>query len=169
MVGENILLVIAQVGIVFAGLTSVAEMFLRMVRKDCLPQDVTGMRFMIGHSLGASFLALVPSILFYFRLSDAWVWGPSSALLCFFLLFKMLIQIKRIFNLTSAGFPPRKLMLLVLTYFPCSVGAMGAQFYNFITWRGVAPFLVGLTWLLLASTIQFYVFLSEFQSRCARD
>jgi hypothetical protein len=111
---------------------------------------------LVGQSLGVLFLALVPGLIRLLHGSEALAWGISSALLLtFILVWGGLLSVRMrglVANRPDALNPRLALFNLFLT-----TAALVLQLLNLIGPFDLepGPYVVGLTFLLVASAIQF--------------
>ena len=114
---------------------------------------------MLEHSLAAVILGLLPSVIYFYAGNEETVWQFGSALLAVFLGYEGLAEIARIRHASAAGTPPRKFLLLLFAFFPPALAVLYAQVQNITTWRSPVAYAGGLLWLIIASCIQFIIFL----------
>ena len=82
---EDLLLTISELGLIFAGFTSLFIAFRRHERDQWRPIELIAMWIMVGCSLGALFLSLLPVVLFHYGVSQSTLWATSSSALGLFI------------------------------------------------------------------------------------
>jgi hypothetical protein len=86
MQGADLLQTVAEVSVAFAGFTGVVLAFGRRADRPWSPMDVYRFRVLLGASLQALLLSLIPFLLHYAGASERTTWAASSFLVCLLLL-----------------------------------------------------------------------------------
>lgn len=150
--GESFLLRLSQIGIVFAGFTSLVGAF-RQASREWTPTEINGLKLMLEHNLAEVLFALLPFPLFYLFRSEQVVWGIASLFLVFFLAFEWFIQYRR-----AQRVPPRRPPLFWCPFLTSVLFCL-IQLLNVALWRSVSAYALGLLWLLVPPALQFQTFL----------
>jgi small-conductance mechanosensitive channel len=101
MVGDDVLLTIAQVAVAFAGFSSVVAVFGQRAVGRWSEEDLIRLIFLIASSLVVMFLAFLPFFLRLLRFSDAAAWGISSAFLAASTIVISIAAWRRVLGLSS--------------------------------------------------------------------
>lgn len=159
MQNSDFLLCVAQVGVTFAGFAGVIGVF-RPSEAKWIPQEVAGLRFILGHTLGSVLFALLPFPLLALTNDETKVWHISTELLAAFLIVVTVWQFYEVVRLTKKRHAPRRPIIL---YCILAVGLCAAVFTAVGAFRiPQFAFETGLLWLLVAAGIQFWIFVSHF-------
>jgi len=170
MANEGFFVAIAQIAVALAGFSGLVVATRGASPSGWSTRDTWSLAGMFGASIGALFLALLPSLLFFLRLSTEVVWMLASLLMAAFLVGFALTMAWFSRKLSRSGQPPRvryfvpagTLMLLVCGCL-AGLGALG-MFGQAVT--GV--FVLGLMACLFVSALALVVFLMIF-ARTARN
>jgi hypothetical protein len=153
MEGSDVLIVIAEVGIAFAGFSSIVAIFVRRETGGWTRQDILRLWQLLVYSLGAVFFALAPFALFYCGLGNLSIWIASSAALAVFLAVNLVLSLMTVFRALQEDESALS-RAVVATVASLSVMALLVQVLNAvgIFFRSsLGGYLIGLLWLLVAS------------------
>jgi len=157
----DFLLAIAQLGVALAGFSGLIAAIRTTSSEGWHPRDIWSLTWMLGTSIGALMLALLPLWLSLFEGWDRVAWRASSAFACVYVLLLVAVQLRASRRLTRNGFPPRVPLfpfaltaLLAIAGVAAGIGAFGG-------WgRALVPVYAGcLVALLLAAVIVLAIFL----------
>jgi hypothetical protein len=169
MASEGFFMAVAQIAVALAGFSGLVVATRGASPSGWSPRDTWSLAGMFGASIGALFLALLPSLLFFFRLPSEVVWMLASLSMAVFLgVFALTIAwFSR--KLSKAGAPPRvpyfssaATLLLLACACLAGLGALGI-FGQAV----IGVFVLGLMACLLVSALALVVFLMIF-ARTAR-
>ncbi|KGQ19007.1 hypothetical protein LF41_97 [Lysobacter dokdonensis DS-58] len=157
----DFLLAIAQLGVALAGFSGLIAAIRTTSPDGWHPRDIWSLSWMLGTSIGALVLALLPLWLSLFDLAQPLVYQLSSVVACVHTLALVAVQVRAGRRLTREGFPPRVpffpfalVSLLTLAGLAAGIGALGG-------WgAALVPVYAGcLLALLLASVLVLAIFL----------
>ena len=163
MKGEGLLLTLAQIGLALAGFAGLVTVF-RQAGRAWIPQEIAGMKLIFEHTFAEVFFALIPFPFFYLLEAEPHVWKISSLLLACFIVFNVFINVRRSRKLVSQGTPPRRKKAFLYIFLPVTALIFALQILNAIIWAGVANYIWGLLWLLVAPSVQFFHFILSFET-----
>ena len=156
---ENLLLTISELSLIFAGFTSLFIVIRRPERDQWRPIELIAMWIMVGCSLGALFLSLLPVVLFHYRVSQSMLWATSSGALGLFILVFMGMLWTRIRRpRTELILPRANLAFRLLAIVTALTQLLGA--IDFLVPRGAPTYVLGLVGLLAMAVFPFIAFLS---------
>ena len=157
----DLLIAIAQIAVALAGFSGLIAAIRTAAPEGWHPRDIWSLSWMLGASIGALVLALLPLWLALFGWSEELVYRVSSCLAFLFIGTFVCVMLWAGRRLTLKGHPPR------VPYFPATIALLlgvattvaGAGAVGWLQQR-VAPLYVGaLIALLLASALVLAVFL----------
>jgi hypothetical protein len=161
MESGGFLLTVSQIAVALAGFSGLVVATRSASPTGWHPRDVWSLSWMFGASIGALFLALLPILLFFFRLRDEMVWTIANLVMGAFMLIFALTMAVSGRRLTKLGHRPRvryfpiaATVLLLICGCLASLGALGM----FRQVR-VGIFVLGLIACLLVSAFALVVFL----------
>jgi hypothetical protein len=151
--GNDVLIVIAEVGIAFAGFSSIVAIFVRRETGGWTREDILRLWQLLVYSLGAVFFALFPLALFYCGLAGSSIWVASSAVLGAFMAVNLALSLITVFRALQedesalsravvATIASLSFMVLVVQV----LNALGVVFKS-----SFGGYLIGLLWLLVGS------------------
>jgi hypothetical protein len=155
VIGEEVLLTTAEVGVAFAGFASVVTVFQRREDGAWTEADVVRFRLMIATSLSVVLLALLPFAIAFFGAGEEAVWAVCSALLAAHLVLFLALVAGRSLRLASAGALSRLVAWGFLGGAAITLALQVCNVVGFVFAREVGPFFVGLLYLLVLSGISF--------------
>ncbi len=156
---EGSLLTISQLGLIFAGFTSLFVVVRRPERGQWRPIELIAMWIMVGCSLGALFLSLLPVVLFHYGVSQSALWATSSGTLGLFILVFVGILWNRIRRpRTELILPRANLVFRLLAIVTALTQLLGAV--DLLVPRGAPTYVLGLVGLLAMAVFPFIAFLS---------
>jgi len=156
---EGSLLTISQLGLIFAGFTSLFMAICRPDRGQWRPIELIAMWIMVGCSLGAMFLSLLPVVLFHYGLSHSALWATSSGALGLFILVFLGMLWTRIRRpRTELLLPRANLFFRLLAIVTALTQLLGA--IDVLVPRGAPTYVLGLLGLLAMTVFPFIAFLS---------
>ena len=156
---EDSLLTISQLGLIFAGFTSLFVVIRRPERDQWRPIELVAMWIMVGCSLGAVFLSLLPVVLFHYGVSQSVLWATSSgALGLFILVFVGMLWTRIRRPQTELILPRANPAFRVLAIVTALVQLLGAV--DLLVPRGAPTYVLGLLGLLAMAVFPFIAFLS---------
>ena len=157
----DFLLAIAQLGVALAGFSGLIAAIRTTSPEGWHPRDIWSLSWMLGTSIGAFVLALLPLWLSMFDWALDVVYRIASSIACVFTLSLVAIQVRTGRRMTRNGFPPRVpffpfalASLLSIAGVALGIGATGAWGRSLM-----AAYAGGLIALLLASTMVLAIFL----------
>ena len=170
MTSEGFLLAIAQIAVALAGFSGLVVATRGASPSGWSRRDTWSLAGMFGASIGALFLALLPSLLFFLRLPTETVWMLASLFMAAFLVVFALTMALISRKLSKSGEPPRvpyfspaATVLLLACGCLAGLGALG------IFGQAVGGvFVLGLMACLLVSALALVVFLMIF-ARSAKN
>ena len=155
---------VAQIAVALAGFSGLVVATRGASPSGWSPRDTWSLAGMFGASIGALFLALLPSLLFFLRLPTETVWMLASVFLAAFLIVFALTMALFSRKLSKSGEPPRvryfstaATLLLLTCGCLAGLGALG-RFSQAV----VGVFVLGLMACLLVSALALVVFLMIF-------
>ena len=157
----EILIAIAQIAVALAGFSGLIAAIRTAAPEGWHPRDIWSLSWMLGASIGALVLALLPLWLALFGWSEELVFRASSAFAFLFVGTFVCVMVWAGRRLTLKGHPPRvpffpTAITLLLGAAAAMAGAGAAGLWQ----QRVAPFYVGtLIALLMASALVLAVFL----------
>jgi hypothetical protein len=170
MTSEGFLLAVAQIAVALAGFSGLVVATRGASPAGWSTRDTWSLAGMFGASIGALFLALLPSLLFFLGLPTEVVWMLASLLMAAFLVAFSLTMGWFCRKLSRSGQPPRvryfstaATLLLLVCGCLAGLGALGI-FGRAVT--GV--FILGLMACLLVSALALVVFLMIFARTAKR-
>ena len=156
---EDSLLTISQLGLIFAGFTSLFVVIRGPEHNQWRPIELIAMWIMVGCSLGALFLSLLPVVLFHYGMSDSALWASSSGVLGLFILVFVGVLWNRIRRPRTELILPRgNLAFRILAIVTALTQLLGAV--DLLVPRGAPTYLLGLVGLLAMAVFPFIAFLS---------
>jgi len=172
MFGEPLLLCLAQIGLAFAGISSLLTIFQKRGRVWML-RDLIGMKFMLEHSIGLLVYAIQPFLWFYlfdsinalikgsqFRLFDIQLASVmvSSFWLAVFNIWQVVKFFQRRKSISDVKERAAYEKPLLYVFLPITI--LIASILTVNTYIGLFGFYVlGLSWQLANGVIQFFVFI----------
>ena len=161
MESDGFLLAISQIAVALAGFSGLVVATRGASPTGWHPRDIWSLSWMFGASIGALFLALLPILLFFFRLREAAVWTIASLVMAAFMVIFALVMAFSGRRLTRLGHRPR------VRYFPiaatlllflsgCLAGLGGLGMFPQVR---IGFFFLGLIVCLLVSALALVVFL----------
>jgi hypothetical protein len=159
--GSDLLLAISQLAVALAGFSGLIAAIRTAAPDGWYPRDIWSLSWMLGASIGALVLSLLPLWLALFEWSNETVYRISSAVAAMYIGTFVGVMAWTGRRLTRAGYPPRVryfpatiVLLLGLAAIAMAVGAAGGL-------RGsiTAAYVGTLIALLLASALVLAVFL----------
>ena len=161
MAVADLLIAIAQVAVALAGFSGLIAAIRTAAPDGWYPRDIWSLSWMLGASIGALLLALLPLWLTLFRWTEIVVYRTSSAVACLYIGTFVGVMSWRGRRLTLNGHPPR------VRYFPSAIAAVlgvatlasaagAAGFWREAT---AAAYVGDLIALLMASVLVLAVFL----------
>jgi drug/metabolite transporter (DMT)-like permease len=161
MLTADLLIAIAQVAVALAGFSGLIAAIRTAAPDGWHPRDIWSLSWMLGASIGALILALLPLWLALFGWSEDFVYRTSSAFAFFYIGTFVCVMAWAGRRLTLRGYPPRvpvfPVAIALLLGVAAAVAAAGA-----VGWlRGavVPAYVGGLIALLVASALVLAVFL----------
>jgi len=118
MPAESLLLAITQVAVAIAGFSGLIAAIRTAAPEGWHPRDIWSLSWMLGASVGALVLGLLPLWLGLFDLSIALVFRLASAVACAYMGGFVAIMVLRGRRLTRRGHPPR------VRVFPGAIAAL---------------------------------------------
>jgi hypothetical protein len=160
---------LAQIALALAGFASVVAAFRPLNRMKDVEKE--GMKLILESSFGAAFFALFPFPVLYIRklfpgLAEYSAWRWSAGILAAFLVFLVVLNIRRVRKLSKGGTPARMERELKYILLPVTLLAIGALVLTGFNGDKLG-YSVALFWMLSVAGIQFFVFL--FKSVLAPD
>jgi hypothetical protein len=155
MVGEDVLLTTAEVGVAFAGFASVVTVFQRREAEDWATPDVVRFRLMITASLSVVVFALLPFAFQFFGAGEEAVWAASSSALGLYAASLLATIAPRSLRLARAGALSRG---VAWAFAAGAVATVVLQVLNAAglgLHREVGPYFLGLLYLLALSGVSF--------------
>jgi hypothetical protein len=157
MEGSDVLIVIAEVSVAFAGFAGIVAVFRQRDLADWAPVDANRFRFMVECSLTTILFALLPFVFHYLGASATATWSACSALLAavFAGLFVIAVLRVRRVDLQAPGFSLAVTRFLqagtILTFILLVLNALRIGFT-----AEFGPYLAALAWTLAASGVNFF-------------
>lgn len=155
MTGEGSLLVVAEIGVAFAGFASVVTAFRRRSGDDWSPEDAMRFQFLIIPSLAAMALALLPFVLAYFGVGEPDRWRACSVVMGVIVGVIFALVVRRLLKLIvrralhpAVAIPSLIGALAVVALQFCNAAGAGLD-------PGIAAYFAGLFYLLLLSAASF--------------
>ena len=157
MEGSDVLIVIAEVSVAFAGFAGIVAVFRQRDLEEWAPVDAARFRFMVECSLATILFALLPFVFHHLGASPTATWSACSALMAAAVVCLLVIaslRMRRVRSQTS-GFNTALLrflqagsllMLALLVLNSLRIGFTGE----------FGPYLAALAWLLVASGVNFF-------------
>jgi hypothetical protein len=160
MLGENFLLAVAQIALIFVGFGSLVSL-LRHRGRDWLPQEVRGMKLMFEFDLAATILALLPFPLLYSLGKDreTTVWRVASATMVVYLAYALWFHSRSYTRTRPRGRHP---MLFRWTFVAPTTAMLFYEILGVLRHPSLATYAWGLLWLLIPPVFQFGVFIKHF-------
>lgn len=161
---------IAQIAVALAGFSGLVVATRGASSSGWSPRDTWSLAGMFGASIGALFMALLPSLLFFLRLPTEIVWMLASLFMSAFLVGFALTMALFCRKLTRSGEPPRVRFFstaatLLLLACGCLAGLAALGTFGQAV---IGVFVLGLMACLLVSAFALVVFLVIF-ARSARN
>ena len=161
MPAEELLIAIAQVAVAIAGFSGLIAAIRTAAPEGWHPRDIWSLSWMLGASVGALVLALLPPWLALFALPASTVYRAACAVGCVYVGVFLAVMVARGRALTRRGHPPR------VRYFPGAIAvllgiatlALAAGAAGLLGRGLVATYVGGLVALLVASVSVLAVFL----------
>ena len=157
----DLLIAIAQVGVALAGFSGLIAAIRTAAPEGWHPRDIWSLSWMLGASIGALVLSLLPLWLSLFGGPDEIVYRIASAVAALYIGTLVCVLGWSGHRLTAAGFPPRVpyfpyaiVLLLGISATAAAVAALG-----WLPGREVAVYVGSLIALLMASVLVLAVFL----------
>ena len=157
MEGSDVLIVIAEVSVAFAGFAGIVAVFRQRDLAEWAAVDATRFRFMVECSLMTILFALLPFVFRHLGASPAATWSACSGLMgaavaC--LLVIASLRMRRVRSQTP-GFNTALLRFMqAVSLLTLALLALNALRIGFTAEFG--PYLAALAWLLVASGINFF-------------
>jgi hypothetical protein len=151
--GSDVLIVVAEVAIAFAGFSSIVAIFVRRESGGWTHQNVLRLWQLLVYSLGAVFFALFPFVLFYCGLGGSSIWAASSALLGAFIAINTVLSLVTVLRALQEDESALS-RAVVAAVSSLAVMALAVQVLNVlgvVFTRGFGGYLIGLLWLLVGS------------------
>lgn len=152
MKSESFLIGVAQIGMVFTGVTGIVAMF-RHTDQGWLAREILAVRFILEHSFAVVFFALLPILFSYMCITEPTILRMVSLPLSCFFVFQIYITDYR-----TKRVPSRKPRLLLYTFLYPALFFFEVELLNTIWWGSLPVFIFGLLWLLIPPGVQFYLF-----------
>jgi hypothetical protein len=155
--GSNVLIVIAEVSVAFAGFAGIVVVFRQRHLEEWAPVDVNRFRFMVECSLTTILFALLPFVFHHLGTSQTVTWAACSGLLAAAVAGLFVIAVFRIRRVRSQapGFSVAVTRFLqtgtILAFILLVLNAMRIAFT-----AEFGPYLAALVWTLVASGINFF-------------
>jgi len=161
MSATDLLVAIAQIAVALAGFSGLIAAIRTASPEGWHPRDIWSLAWMLGASVGALILALLPPWLMLFRGTEASAYQWSSAVACVYMAVFGCAMAWRGWQLTRGGYPPRVplipsaigLLLVVATL------ATGAGAAGWLRLSLVPAYVGSLLALLLVSALVLAIFL----------
>ena len=157
MEGSDVLIVIAEVSVAFAGFAGIVAVFRQRDLEEWAPVDAVRFRFMVECSLMTILFALLPFVFHHLGASPTATWSACSGLMAAAVTALLVIASFRIGYLRSeaSGFSPALLRFVQAgTLLTLALLVLNALRIGFTAEFG--PYLAALAWLLVASGINFF-------------
>jgi hypothetical protein len=156
---EDALLTIAEIALVFAGLTSLIVVVRGPGHGAWRPIEFIAMWLMVGWSLGALFFSLLPVVLFHYGVPPATLWALSSGSLALFIsLFVGVMGIRLRRARAELMLPRAGRIFQVLVPIVIAIQLLAAT--DWLVPRGAPTYLLGVIALLAFAVFPFVAFLS---------
>jgi hypothetical protein len=161
MESDGILLAISQIAVALAGFSGLVVATRGASPTGWHPRDIWSLSWMFGTSIGALFLALLPILLFFFRLREEAIWTLANLVMAAFMVVFALAMASSSRRLSRAGHRPRVRYFstaATLLLFICG-GLAGLGALGIFSQVRVGFFILGLIACLLVSALALIVFL----------
>jgi len=156
---EDALLTIAEIGLVFAGFTSLIAVVRGPGRGQWRPIEWIAMWLMVGWSLASLFFSLLPVLLFHYGVSPAVLWAISSGALGLFILGFVSVMLRRLRRTHAKPMLPRAGRVFQFLV-PLVIAVQLLAALDLLVPRGPATYLFGVIALLAFAVFPFIAFLS---------
>jgi hypothetical protein len=157
MKGSDVLIVIAEVSVAFAGFAGIVAVFRQRDLVEWAPLDAARFRFMVECSLMTVLFALLPFVFHHLGTSPTVTWSACSGLMVTAVAGLLVIASFRMRRLRSH---PRGPNLALMRFVQAgSLLALALLVLNALSIGFTAefgPYLAALAWLLVASGINFF-------------
>jgi hypothetical protein len=157
MEGSDVLIVIAEVSVAFAGFAGIVAVFRQRDLEEWALLDAARFRFMVEFSLTTILFALLPFVFHYLGASPTATWSACSALMAATIGGLLVIASFRVHFLRSqaSGFSPALLHFMqAVTLLTIALLVLNALRIGFTAEFG--PYLAALAWFLVGSGINFF-------------
>jgi hypothetical protein len=157
MEGSDVLIVIAEVSVAFAGFAGIVAVFRRRDLEEWAPLDATRFRFMVECSLANILFALLPFVFHHLGASPTLTWSACSGLMAAALVGLFISGSFRVRRAGSQGAGVNLALLRFLqavTLLTLALLVLNALRIGFKAEFG--PYLAALAWLLAASGVNFF-------------
>ncbi len=143
--------VLAEVAVGFAGCASIAVLFRRRGDGGWEPEAALRYRAMLGNSLFACAFALLPRVLGAFEIANDALWASCSSLLLAYIVWRFVALLRY-----RRGFLTRANQGLVIVMIAAVCGFQLANVVGLPFGRGPAPYLAGVSLILVNAGINFF-------------
>jgi hypothetical protein len=157
MEGSDVLIVIAEVSVAFAGFAGIVAVFRQRDLAEWAPVDATRFRFMVECSLTTILFALLPFVFHHLGASASITWSACSALMAAAVVGLLISGSFSVRYLRSqaSGFSPALLRFLQAgTLLTLALLVLNALRIGFTAEFG--PYLAALAWVLVGSGVNFF-------------
>jgi len=157
MEGSDVLIVIAEVSVAFAGFAGIVAVFRQRDLVEWPPLDAARFRFMVECSLTTILFALLPFVFRHLGASPTATWSACSGLMAATVAGIFVIASLRMRRLRSqASYPSPALLRFVqaVTLLTIALLVLNALRIGFTAEFG--PYLAALAWVLVASGLNFF-------------
>lgn len=154
IIGQDILLNIAQIALTLAGFSALLSVF-RRGDEGWSEEEIIGQRLILELSFASAAFSVLPLAIFH-TLGEAPVWRVSSGLLIGFTVLWGLFSRRRSKEV-SAGTPQPRSRVWVIGQ-ASSLVAMIIQGVNVVVWGSFSGYIWGILWLAFSAGLQFMLF-----------
>jgi hypothetical protein len=157
MEGSDVLIVIAEVSVAFAGFAGIVAVFRQRDLVEWPPLDATRFRFMVECSLTTILFALLPFVFHHLGASPTATWSACSGLMAATFAGVFVIASFRMRRLRSQGSGPSPALLRfvqAVTLLTLALLVLNALSIGFTAEFG--PYLAALAWVLAVSGLNFF-------------
>jgi hypothetical protein len=157
MEGSDVLIVIAEVSVAFAGFAGIVAVFRQRGLEEWAPVDAVRFRFMVECSLTTILFALLPFVFHHLGASPTATWSACSALMAAAIGGLLVIASLRVRRLRSqaSGFSSALLRFMqAVALLAIALLVLNALSVGFTAEFG--PYLAALAWVLVASGVNFF-------------
>lgn len=154
IIGQDILLNIAQIALTLAGFSALLSVF-RRGDDGWSEEEVIGQRLILELSFASAAFSVLPLAIFH-TLGEAPVWRISSGLLIAFTILWGLFSRRR--SKQAAGDVPQPRTRVWVIGQASSLVAMVIQALNVFLWGSFSGYIWGILWLAFSAGLQFMLF-----------